>query len=395
MQAEPSSQGTAPLQTIARLPHYKQPGSSRPGLTAENSRPKSKRAEQILVVDDDVWIVDVIAKQLGLANFTVDTTTDSTQVMDMLDSKHYDLVISDVWMPQIDGLALLRTIQEKYPYMGVLLLTAINDAATATQAMLDGASDYLVKPINETQLFLRVDRALERSRLLQERALYQKHLQETVELQTRKLREQSQKLTQALEHLFVTYKATLNALQAALDVRDQSAPGHCKRVSKLAVRLARRMGFSGDDLVSIEHGALLHDIGKLGIPDAILMKPAPLSEEERAIVEKHPIVGCQVIGHIDFLRGVLPIVRHHHERYDGLGYPDGLKGKEIPILARIFSVVDAFDAQTHRRPYNIVRSIQNSLEELHANRGTSFDPQVVDEFIAMLQESDGKLDEDE
>ncbi len=347
-----------------------------------------ERLEHILVVDDDLWIVDVIGKQIDLAGFHVSLTTDSSQVMDILANKHFDLVICDVCMPFPDGLTLLKEIQKEYPFLAVLMLTAVSDVETATQAMLNGASDYIVKPHDETQLLLRVDRALERSRLLLEQALYHQHLEERVNQQTRRLKDQSRRLSQMLERLFVTYKATLNALQAALDERDQSAPGHSKRVSKLAVQLGKRMGFAGDDLVNLEHGALLHDIGKLGTPDAILLKPGPLTEQERNMMERHPEIGCQIIGDIDFLKGARPIIRYHHERYDGSGYPSGLKGKEIPILARVFAVVDAYDAQTNRRPYNTVRSIQSSLAELRANRETFFDPQVVDAFIAMIEQKE-------
>lgn len=349
---------------------------------------KPPRPERILIVDDDFWVVDVISRQLALEGFQVDTTIESDQVMAMLADKAYDLVISDLSMPPPDGLTLLKQIQKQYPFTAVLMLTGVNDVKTAIQSMLDGASDYLVKPHNEAQLLLRAERALERSRLLRERASYYQRLEEQVEQQTHKLREQSHKLTQMLNQLYVTYRATLNALEAALDVRDQSSPGHCRRVSKLAVRLAKKLGLKGQDLTNIEHGALLHDIGKLSIPDAILLKPGPLTPEERRTVENHPNTGVQIVGHIDFLAGALPVVRYHHERYDGTGYPDGLKGKEIPLLARIFSIVDAFDAQISQRPYNRVRTVEGALAELQAGKGTSFDPEIVDIFSEMILEED-------
>jgi putative nucleotidyltransferase with HDIG domain len=346
--------------------------------------------ERILVVDDDAWVAEVIAQQLELAGLWVDATTDSSRVMGMLAEREYDLVILDVDMPHPDGLTLLGEIRRKRPFLAVLILTALNDVGTATHAMRDGASDYIVKPHHKAQLLMRVERAIERSRLLRERALLHQFLERRIKQQTRQLHEQSRKLGQTLERLLVTYQATLNALEAALDVRDQSAPGHCRRVSKLAVRLAERMRYGEKDLVDIEHGALLHDIGKLGIPDAILMKPGPLTDKEKRVVERHPEIGCQIVGHIDFLQGALPIIRHHHERYDGLGYPDGLKGEEIPPLARIFSVVDAFDAQTHQRPYNTVRSVNAAIQDLQANKGTFFDPHVVDEFAAMIGDIVGR-----
>jgi len=353
------------------------------------------QSERILVVDDELWIAEVISEQLNLEGFHADMITDSSQVMDALTTEKYDLVILDIYMPPPNGLTLLREIQKKYPLLPVLMLTAFSDAETATQAMQEGASDYIVKPYHSTQLTVRIERALERGQLLRERAQARQLLEQRVSEQTRQLREQSKQLSQMLDRVLVTYQATVKALEAALDVRDQSAPGHCRRVAKLAVRLATRMGFKGNTLVILEYGALLHDIGKLGIADGILMKPGPLSEQEWHVMQKHPEIGCQIVGHIGFLRNALPIIRHHHEHYDGSGYPDGLKGEEIPILARIFSVVDAFDAQTNQRPYNVVHSIQNTLENLRASKGTMFDPQVVDTFIAMIEEEFSYLQDDE
>ena len=346
------------------------------------SRPHDER---VLIVDDEPWISDVIADQLSLEGFVPTTTNDSSQVMDILSNGAFDMVILDIYMPSPDGLALLKDIQEKDPHLPVLMLTAFTDAETATQAMKDGASDYIVKPHHRPQLVMRVERALERGEMLRERARAQEILERRVAEQTEQLRQQSQQLATMLGRVKVNYQATLRALEASLDVRDQSAPGHCRRVAKLAVYLARRMGVAGDDLVALEHGARLHDIGKMGVPDDILMKPGPLTDPEWVMMRRHPEIGCQIVGHIDFLQNALPIIRHHHERYDGLGYPDGLKGNEIPLLARIFCVVDAFDALTHARPYNEVLSVQAALDSLQSDSGALYDPRVVDAFDAMLR----------
>lgn len=346
-------------------------------------------------MDDEPWITEVIADQLSDEGFQVDTTNHSSEVLDLLEATPYDLVILDIYMPELDGLTLLKQIQDRHPFMGVLMLTGVSDADTAVMAMHSGAADYIVKPFHPPQLSMRVERALERSRLLLEQARSRELLEQRVEEQTRKLRRQSRQLSQMLDRLFVTYQATLNALEASLDVRDHSAPGHCRRVSKLAVQLASQMGFHGNDLVTMEHGALLHDIGKLGIEDSILMKPGPLTEEEWRAMRKHPEIGCQIVGHIDFLQDALPIIRHHHERYDGTGYPDNLKGDEIPILARIFSVVDAYDALTSQRPYNAVNNARQALDVLRASKGKYFDPQVVDAFAAMIEEQMTLLRNDE
>jgi putative nucleotidyltransferase with HDIG domain len=236
---------------------------------------------------------------------------------------------------------------------------------------------------------------VERGRLLRERAVAYQLLEERVHVQTQQLRDQSQQLTVMLEHVLVTYQATLTALEAALDARDQSAPGHCRRVAALAVRLGQRMKLVDHDLVALEHGARLHDIGKLGIPDTILMKPGPLAPEERREMERHPQIGCQIVAHIEFLQEALPIIRHHHEHWDGSGYPHGLKGTGIPLLARIFSVVDAFDAQAHSRPYNTRPSVKKALASIRANRGRWFDPHVVDAFLSMIVDQDPPIQDED
>lgn len=356
---------------------------------------RSPRSERILIVDDEPWIADVIAEQLAQEGFRTNTSTDSSEVINVLTTSPHDLVILDIHMPEPNGLELLKSIQERQPLLPVLMLTAFGDAKTATLAMQEGASDYIVKPHSRAQLIMRVERALERGQMLRERAHARELLEQRVHKQTRKLHEQSKQLAHMLDRILVTYQATLKALEAALDVRDQSASPpewgrHCRRVAKLAVRLAKRMGVSGDDLVALEHGALLHDIGKLGIPDVILMKPGPLNDQEWRIMQRHPEIGCQIVGHIDFLKDALPIIRYHHEHYDGSGYPSGLKGEEIPLLARIFSVVDSFDAQisrAHGAGHNAVLSAQQALETLRADRGKLFDRRVIDEFVKMIAET--------
>ncbi len=261
-----------------------------------------------------------------------------------------------------------------------------SDANTASKAMREGAYDYIVKPYQTSLLVSRIERALERSQLLRERDQAQQLLEQRVAEQTHTLRAQSKQLSQMLDRVLLTYRATLKALEATLDARDQSAPGHCRRVSKLAVQLGTKMGIQGDELISLEHGALLHDIGKLGIPDTILLKPGPLTESEWTVMHGHPEIGADIVRHIDFLQDALPIIRHHHERYDGGGYPGHLKGKKIPLLARIFAVADAFDAMTHQRPYNAVGKIKDVLDTLRQGKGKQFDPQIVDTFAAMIED---------
>jgi putative nucleotidyltransferase with HDIG domain len=355
----------------------------------QRKRPdRASRAERILVVDDECDITDVIYEQLLIEGFEADVTNMSAEVMDLLAQKSYDLIILDIYMPPPDGLTLLREIRQNHPFMAVLMLTAFSDADTAATAMRDGATDYIVKPYQSVQLTSRIERALQHSQLLREQAYAQQLLEDRVNEQTQKLRTQSAQLSQMLERVLVTYRATLRALEAALDVRDHSSPGHCRRVARLAVRLATRMGVSGRDLVILEHGALLHDIGKMGIPDLILMKPGPLTDQEWVTMRKHPEIGCNIVGHIDFLKDALPIIRHHHEHFDGSGYPNGQKGDEIPILARIFAVTDSYDAQTNKRPYKGIHTVEATLESLRNESGTLYDPKIVDAFIEMILEQE-------
>jgi putative nucleotidyltransferase with HDIG domain len=353
-------------------------------LQLDRRTPPRPLSAHVLVVDDEPWIADVVAEQLELHGFRADTATDSSQVMGRLAAVSYDLVLLDIRMPEPNGLELLKRIQLRHPHLPVMMLTACGDTEMAIQAMQQGACDYIVKPHRPAQLVLRAQRAIERGNLMRERAQAYQLLEERVHRQTQQLHDQSRQLTAMLEHVLLTYQATLTALEAALDARDTSAPGHCRRVARLAVQLGRRLDLGENDLVALEHGARLHDIGKLGIPDTILMKPGPLSPEERRTMERHPEIGCQIVAHIDFLQDALPIIRHHHEHWDGSGYPHGLAGTDIPLLARIFSVVDAFDAQAHVRPYNTRPSVKKALASIRAHCGTWFDPAAVDAFESML-----------
>jgi len=344
------------------------------------------RPERILIVDDEPLMTEMIRDHLSFEGFQATTTNDSSEVMALLEESEVDLVLLDVGMPEPNGLTVLRQIQKRHPFLAVVMLTAFSDADTAAQAMRDGASDYIVKPYQEAQLVSRLERALERGQLLRESAQAHDVLEQRVAEQTKTLRAQSKQLSVMLDRVLVTYQATVKALEAALDVRDQSAPGHCRRVAKLAVQLGNHMGLRLDDLIALEHGALLHDIGKLGVPDGVLMKPGPLDEDEWATMRQHPEIGCDVVGHIDFLQNALPIIRHHHERYNGSGYPDGLAGEGIPLLARIFAVIDAYDAQTNQRPYNTVLDLDEVLANLQEASGTQFDPAIVAAFVAMIRE---------
>jgi HD-GYP domain-containing protein (c-di-GMP phosphodiesterase class II) len=187
------------------------------------------------------------------------------------------------------------------------------------------------------------------------------------------------------EEVELSYDSTLKVLMAALDTKDTATQGHSERVSRLTVELAREVGIPKDDLVDIERGALLHDVGKIGVPDQVLQKPASLDDPEWQAMQKHPLLAGLMVSKVEFLEGALPILLYHHERYDGSGYPFGLTGKSIPLEARIFAVVDSYDAMTSQRPYRDAMSHDDAMHEIRANAGVQFDPEVVESFVIVME----------
>jgi putative nucleotidyltransferase with HDIG domain len=268
--------------------------------------------------------------------------------------------------------------------MAFVMVTGDGDARMGVQAMKEGADDYLVKPLSPEAVLVSANRVLERKRLEAELENYHLHLEQSV-------RERTAQLTRAMQRIEQTYDETLQALAAALDLKDNDTAGHSWRVMAYAVEIAKVMGFSKERLKTMARGALLHDIGKIGIPDAILMKPGPLTDEERSVIEKHVAVGHSLLKHIAFLAGAAEIVQAHHERFDGSGYPQGLVGAEIPLGARIFSVVDTLDAMTSDRPYRRAKTLAVAREEIIRESGKQFDPEVVSAFLSIDEGTWGRL----
>src|SRR5438445_124038 len=248
------------------------------------------------------------------------------------------------------------------------------DVKTAIASLKLGAYDFIMKPVNVDELLIAADRALERRQLLIEHRHYQELLERRVEEATRGLAQLNRELQDA-------YRTTLEALGSALDTRDVGTESHSRRVHGYAMATARVYGVPEPDLPALAHGVLLHDIGKIGIPDGILLKPGPLTDEEWKIMRRHPEIGRQLIEKIPFLQGAVPIVYCHHEKWDGSGYPQGLKGEEIPLGARIFMVVDAFDAMTFDRPYSKAQPFDVAKAEIKRCSGKHFDPTVVTAFF--------------
>ncbi|MGE5734619.1 MAG: HD domain-containing phosphohydrolase, partial [Acidobacteriota bacterium] len=351
-------------------------GNAKIGKTGVNLG-TSMQSDRILVVDDEEAIREIVASMLISANYECRQASSGLEALALLNSgEQFELMLSDLMMAELDGIGLLERTKETYPDMPVVMVTAVHDISVALAAIRNGAYDYLLKPFEREQLLATVRRALENRRLKMENRAYQTNLESLVAKRTDDLR-------RAMTNLERSYDITLEALGDALDLKDAETEGHSKRVTAFTIAIARAMGLPADEIRVIARGAFLHDIGKMAIPDTIIRKPGKLDSEEIAIMREHCYHGYQMLKKIPFLQEVSEIVYSHQEKYDGTGYPRGLKGEEIPLGARIFSIADTLDAITSNRPYRAAQSLSAAREEIERWSGRQFDPEVVKVFIKM------------
>jgi putative nucleotidyltransferase with HDIG domain len=331
--------------------------------------------EKILVVDDEEAIREVISTLLEAQGYRCTVCSNGRMALEKFRQDTFDLVLSDIVMPEMDGMKLLAELRAADPDVPVIMVTAMHDISIALEAIRAGAYDYILKPFEKDQLYLSVRRALEHRRLVIENQTYQSDLEQLVA-------ERTQQLSIALQDLEQSYDYTLEALGGALDAKDAETEGHCQRVTAFTITIAKAMRVDKGLLRHIARGAFLHDIGKMGIPDHILRKPGPLTPEERQIMRRHCEIGYSVLERIPFLKEAAEIVLSHQECYDGSGYPRGLKGEQIPLGARIFAIADTLDAMISDRPYRKAAPISAAREEIERYSGTQFDPRVVQVFLA-------------
>lgn len=337
----------------------------------------------VLVVDDDTAVRELLADGLESFGYATVQASGIDEAFEIVKGQPLRLVLSDIDMPGGDGIQLLNRVKQFAPDLDVIMVTGAIDADTAIQAIRQGASDYVTKPFNLDEVQIVVERTLEKRRLILENRAHQEHLEELVAQRTKELLEKKDEVEKLYSELEGTYEATLQALVTALDLRDNETHGHSYRVVEYAVVVAERMGVSPGEAAWIRRGAILHDVGKIGVPDAILRKPEKLTPEEWVEMRRHPEMGYQMLKHIPFLKPALDIVLYHQERYDGTGYPFGLAGDAIPLGARIFAVVDTFDAMTSDRPYRPALSMDAVRAEIERCTGTQFDPKVVEAFFSI------------
>jgi putative nucleotidyltransferase with HDIG domain len=333
--------------------------------------------DRILVVDDEETIREIVCSMLNGAHFQTRQAANGIEALSILEGgDEFDLVLSDLMMAEMDGIALLERAKERYPDMPFVMVTTVHDIQVALQALRNGAYDYLPKPFEREQLLATVRRALENRRLKRENDAYRTNLESLVAART-------QQWKTALSSLEKSYDITLEVLGDALDLKDAETEHHSKRVTAYTIAIARKMGLPKEDINVIARGAFLHDIGKMAIPDHILQKPGKLTEDEMAIMREHCYRGYKIISRIPFLAEAAEIVYSHQERFDGLGYPRGLKGDEIPLGARIFAIADTLDAMRSDRPYRAAQPIEAARKEIELWSGRQFDPRIVKVFLEM------------
>ncbi|HEX8459446.1 MAG TPA: HD domain-containing phosphohydrolase [Pyrinomonadaceae bacterium] len=327
---------------------------------------------RLLIADDDPEIRNIL-QELLCADYDCRAVGSAEEALALLGASRYDLIISDINMEGMSGLQMIPHVRQIAPETVIIMISGAQTIEYAIEALRAGAFDYVTKPFDLRHVEVAVERARQHHELLRSKRRYEIFLEESIKMRTKEL-------AAALASLEDAYRTTLKALAAALETRDTDTHGHSERVVSFSLRLGRELTLSEEDLRSLEFGALLHDIGKIGIPDVILRKPAALTEEEWLTMRQHPALGQQILRGIEFLEGAARVVAQHHEKWDGTGYPQGLRGAEIDLNARIFAVADAFDAMVSNRVYRAGKPYAAAAEELERHAGRQFDPEVVAAF---------------
>jgi putative two-component system response regulator len=321
----------------------------------------------ILITDDEMVIRRLLKQRLTSEGYRCLEAGSASWALDELRDSEVALVILDIKMPGKSGVQLLPEIRAGYPDVMVIMATAITDTSTAIHCMRLGAYDYITKPFNLDEVVMSVDKALEKRRLLIENRDYQHNLEQKVEKQAKKIRS--------------AFFNAITALAYALEAKDSYTSGHSQRVSEISVAIARELGLPQEDIDKIELAGRVHDVGKIGVRESVLNKSDKLTDEEFQHIKYHPEAGERILAPIVEGKEILQIVRHHHEHYDGTGYPDELSGDEIPLGARILAVADSYDAMISERPYRGAMSVEEACAEIEWGKNTQFDPEVAGAFL--------------
>jgi putative two-component system response regulator len=319
------------------------------------------RRGNILIADDNEANRELVGEMLSAEGYNVISAADGQEAQRVIEGGSIDLALLDVVMPRPSGFVLCQTMKSNPETLliPIILLTSLNSDADRIHGIMCGADDFLNKPVNKHELLARVHSLL-------------------------RLKQFTDELDNAETVLF--------SLALSIEAKDPYTEGHCDRLSKYSVALGEKLGLSQELRVALRRGGLVHDIGKLSIPERILLKPGPLTPEERKIMEQHTVIGEKICAPLRSFRNVLPIIRHHHEKWNGSGYPDGLKGEQIPLTARILQVTDIYDALTTDRPYRKALSIEEAFAIMREEvKRDWWDGSIVNELEAMVNESEASL----
>ncbi len=319
---------------------------------------------QILIIDDEPIALDALEGLLSGESYDLHFAENGFDGLLKATSIQPDVILLDVMMPKMDGFEVCRRIRANpdIQTIPILLITALDDRDSLLSGLRAGADDFITKPFDSLELLVRLQGVTRLNRF-------------------RRIAEQRAQIEKMHAELLRSYDKTIEGWSEALDLRDKETEGHTQRVTTRTLELAQKVGIRGESLDHIRRGALLHDVGKLGIPDAVLLKPGRLTEEEWVIMRTHPVLAYKWLSGIDFLAPALDIPYCHHERWDGSGYPRGLKGEEIPLAARIFALVDVWDAITSERPYRHPMPRLEAIEAIASQAGKHFDPSLVGLFL--------------
>lgn len=354
-------------------------GNGRAEIVPENirlTRTKSARLKaqkaSVLVVDDEKLVGEVVREWLRFDGYDCDCTLGVVEALALFKQKKYDLLISDIMMPNISGIELLRQVKELYPEMAVVMATAVDDRETASTALNLGADGYVVKPFHMNEFLINIANVLEKNRLTLESSKYKEILEEKV-------------LERTAEVLAREEEIALRLISAT-GCRDGETGEHIKRMGLYCAIMAKALGWDQKSIDLIKVVAPMHDVGKIGIPDDVLLKPGDLSPEEFRVIKEHPVIGSTILGGSDIplLKMAVEIALCHHERWDGTGYPQGLVGENIPVSARIVAIVDVYDALCHDRVYRKSYEEVDVIAIMDGKRGTHFDPDLYDCFRNLL-----------
>jgi len=335
--------------------------------------------ERILVVDDEAQIRSLVRRLLERAGYECRTAEDPADAERVLAEETFELLLADLQMPGGSGLDLMARVRTAYPDTAAIMITGVDDPQLAEAALSLGAYGYVVKPFSPTELAIQVMNALRRRKL----EIAQRHERERLE---QMVAARTSELRRAVEDLKRSEEETARRLAAAVEARDHETAAHIERVGEFSKLVAQRLGLPEDDCELIGRASKLHDVGKIGVADGILLKPGPLTDGERRVMEKHATIGHDMLAgsKLELLELAATIAWTHHERVDGTGYPRMLRGGEIPLAGRIVAVVDVYDALTGDRPYRGAVPHDQAITLLQAGRGTQFDPAVLDAFVEAL-----------